>query len=323
MINMINTPDILPNNLRIIRQMRGKTTDETANALGLNRSYISVLENDKANMSGVAAISIMNYLNTNFFQLFEKEESIFLDYTEKELKNHRLKILTSIDNLPYFQENDIINVVEIIQKELDELNINGKVFEFEYMGHTKIEAANQVYILINVTTSEEITTKKEFDLRLSSNLNTDLFKALVAKGFERKAELIVDKDNFKIDNDHIVLNKNYRIVQKDNLSEITNVINIDSNKCDITYNNKNEIKSVKFNVILEDLYNIDFIEKFLGLTPEEIQEVIGISENGYNEIFSGNQKISTKIMWRLVKYFKVPLEYIINLKLYTEKYIKL
>lgn len=253
---MIRTPDIIPNNLRNIREMKGKTMDETATALGINRSYMSILENAKANMSGETALKIIEYFDSSFAALFGQQGVMKLPYTTETLKTQPTKILLTKEEYQQFQAGDIIKAVKLVEDELKKFNIPGVLSDIEEISSEPVDGSNKVIVRIKATISEPTEVIGEFDMNLTSNMDLDLYRALKDKDF---------KNN--------------------------------------------------------EYFNVYFIENFLGIDKEQVQEAIGLTEKGYYEIFEAEKKISVKLMWRLVKFFKVPLEMIMNVDLYKKKFI--
>jgi transcriptional regulator with XRE-family HTH domain len=253
---MIRTPDIIPNNLRNIREMKGKTMDETATALGINRSYMSILENAKANMSGETALKIIEYFDSSFAALFGQQGVMKLPYTTETLKTQPTKILLTKEEYQQFQAGDIIKAVKLVEQEFKKLDLPIDLADIEEISSEPVDGSNKVIVSIKATISEPTEEIGEFDMNLSSNMDLDLYRALKDKEF---------KNN--------------------------------------------------------EYFNVYFIENFLGIDKEQVQEAIGLTEKGYYEIFEAEKKISVKLMWRLVKFFKVPLEMIMNVDLYKKKFI--
>jgi len=253
---MIRTPDIIPNNLRNIREMKGKTMDETATALGINRSYMSILENAKANMSGETALKIIEYFDSSFAALFGQQGVMKLPYTTETLKTQPTKILLTKEEYQQFQAGDIIKAVKLVEQEFKKLDLPIDLADIEEISSEPVDGSNKVIVSIKATISEPTEVIGEFDMNLTSNMDLDLYRALKDKDF---------KNN--------------------------------------------------------EYFNVYFIENFLGIDKEQVQEAIGLTEKGYYEIFEAEKKISVKLMWRLVKFFKVPLEMIMNVDLYKKKFI--
>lgn len=252
---MIRTPDIIPSNLRVIREMREKGTEETANALGMNRSYISILENAKANMSGETALRIMEYFDCSFAELFNKTEKVSLELTTETLKNHPTKIMMTAEEFESFMQGDIMNAAKTIEKEFKESNVKGSVYDINPQDSTseKIENTDKLLVRVVVKMAEPKVEMVEFDMNISDGLDIQLYKALKERGF---------KEN--------------------------------------------------------ELFSIDFIHEYLDMDPSETKEALGLSSKGLEEILSGEKKVPVKIMWRMVKHFRVPLEMIMNIPDYKK-----
>lgn len=249
---MIATPDILPNNLRIVKEWKEKTTEETANALSVNRSYISILENSKANMSGSIAVSIMDYFQCTFAQLFEMHQTMSLEYSKEIYSDRIAKILITKEELIAYKNGDIINIVKKVEEDFKKYNLTGQIDRIEELSVEDI-SNEKIMLTLKVIILDTIVEMKEFDLSLSKDTNIELYKNLLERGFME-----------------------------------------------------------------DELFSIKYIENFLGISSEQTQEAIGLSSEGYEEVLSGEKKIPVKIMWRLVKFFKVPLESIMNIKQYKK-----
>lgn len=250
---MIKTPDILPNNLREVREWKNKDTEETAIALGVNRSYISILENSRANMSSSLALSIMDYLDCTFAQLFDMNKVMSLEFSTEKYSERITKIIVNEKELTDFHNDNIIDVVKMLEKELSQYNLPGQIHKIEEISSEEI-TPEKILLTIRVIIVDTVTEVLDFDLNISEDMNVDLYKTLQKRGFEE-----------------------------------------------------------------EELFSVHFIEEYLGISREDTQRAIGLSEEGYYEVLSGEKRIPVKIMWRLVKYFKVPLEYIMNVELYRNK----
>lgn len=250
---MIRTPDILPNNLKTIRETRGKGTDETAEAIGMNRSYVSVLENGKANMSGEVALKIMEYFNASFAQLFHFADPVTLEYTTDTISTQLTKIILTQKEYDQFKQGDIIKAVKIIENEYKENDVPGSVHDIIEVSSEEI-SKKKVVVQLKVLMKEPKVEKLEFDLNIVDTIDKDTYMALKQRGF-----------------------------------------------------GKNE------------LFSIDFLKSLLNVTDKDISEALGVTLDGYYDLISAKKKMSVKVMWRMVKFFKVPLEVIMNIPLYREK----
>ena len=267
MSKLIETPDILPNNMKQIRLMRGKTTTDIAETLSLNHSYISVVENWKSNISSTTAFKLMNYLNVNFEQFFNMKQTMLLPYTINTHDSITLSMKLNKKYLATDKPNNLIYIEEIMGKELKKKRIEGIIESFKIIDTETIDENNK-NVKFDISLLKQKETKKEFDINLLSDMNYELFVKLNKIGFSRKK---MEKDS--------------------NIEE--------------TY---------------EAMSNVSIIQEYLKLDPVDIQEALGITEKTYTNIVSETQKLSLKVMWRMVMLFKVPLELIINVPLYMNIY---
>lgn len=250
---MILTPDIIPNNLRTIREMKSKTTEETAKAIGINVSYMSILENAKANMSGRTALKMIHYFDSSFAAMFGQPGIMKLTFTTEEITSQPTKIILTKEEYDCFQEGNIFEAVKLVEKEFKNYNMTGSLHDVKEISSENLEGLDKVLVSVEVTISKPTTNLMEFDMNLTNDINLELYKALREKGFDK--------------GEH---------------------------------------------------FNLNYIEKQLNMSKEEVQKALGLTERGYNQIFEAKKDISVKIMWRLVKLFKVPLEMIMNIPLYME-----
>lgn len=316
----IPVPDILPNNLKHIKNMRNKTSDNIAEATGLKNSYISILEHNKTNMSGISAISLMNYLDVNFYQLFGFEEPQVLPYTTEKLKV--IKLETLIDaNILKNEEDNLYLIDEIISSELK------KTYKFtqeegikEYKISNKIPTDNKDKFLVEfeITLIVKDTEMKEFNMNFLEEIDANLFKLLSTKGFNEIKKIRIPNTDFEVINDTIHFNKNYIYYSKEYDLDNTK---IDNPNINIIYDNNGAISYIEMNVPIDNLYNIEFAQKYLDIDMQDMLNMLDISRYGYLAIIKGQQKLPLKFMWRLVKLFKVPLEVLVNIPLYTKIFI--
>ena len=80
--------------------------------------------------------------------------------------------------------------------------------------------------------------------------------------------------------------------------------------------------SVKFRSVRHDVNNFKQYRILQRMSLKEMHTSVGLSYNGYINLELGNQKISSKIMWRVCKKLKVPLESIVNVDEYFERFCK-
>ncbi|MCQ4924822.1 helix-turn-helix transcriptional regulator [Tissierella carlieri] len=289
MLSFIETPDVLPNNMKQIRTMRGKTTNDVAEALSLNHSYISVVENWKSSISSITAFKLMNYLNANFEQFFDMKKVMKLPYTIETLESISINLILDKSKIELTDAKNIIYIENEITKELKRKKIDGKVESFEISDKQPLEEdLFNVSLNVNLVTQKQI--EREFNIDLLSEMNYDLFVKLNEIGFTRKKKVPLNAPVIDLKDDIIKIKE------------------------------QGKIKAIEYEVSFESMNNIEFIQEYLKLRPEDVRVALGIAEKTYNNILVGTQKIPLKVMWRMVALFKVPLELIINVPLYMEEF---
>jgi len=137
-----------------------------------------------------------------------------------------------------------------------------------------------------------------------------------------KEEVKIDGINTRIENDIIIFNKPYKFANSDDLKdgyEELKEISVNDNRI-IAEEKKDKIVSVTFKTVSQAINNLKAIRTLINASIEDMHGALGLGYNGYINLELGNQKISSKIMWRLVNMLKVPLELIINIDKYYDKY---
>lgn len=285
MVSLIETPDILPNNMKILRIMRGKTITDIAKALSLYPSYISVVENCKSSISSITAFKLMNYLNVNFEQFFDMKQTMRLPFTVECYENVLVSLNINKCYIEITQPQNMIYIEEALNIELKNKGIEGKIDAFEVKDKKQIDE-----ILLDVTFDVRLLKQqqieKEFNINLLSDINYELFLKLNEMGFTRKKVIPID----------------------DIKEDLINLIE------------KAKLKTKEFEVSYEAMNNIEIIQEHLDLSSQEVQTALGITEKTYEKIINGSQKLPLKVLWRMVALFKVPLELIINIPLYMENF---
>jgi len=337
---LIIVPDVLPNNLRVIRDMRGLTVKQVAEDLKIDRNFLSAVEVENKNFSGKSTIRAMKYYDITFNQMYDVKDKRVLDYSYNKEQLIALKCEIKFDIADeisvYNSEEELLNNIEFNDKQInDEL---GRYIKNKYNKKGHIESyyihnkyINENYIILEADveyieiTDEIITEKREFDVNFVDNENKELARMIKYKGFAPtidKEEVKIDGLNAKIDNDTIIFNKTFKFANSNDLKdgfEESSEIGIDDKR--ITLEKKrNKIVSVSFRVVDKEINNLKAIRTLINASIEDMHDALGLSYNGYINLELGNQKISSKIMWRLVNMLRIPLELIINVDKYYEKY---
>lgn len=332
----ISTPKILPNNLKNIRLMRNLTLYEAAEGLGVHPFFLSSVENEKNNLSGKLTMAALNFYDVNFEQLYDVKKTLILDSVQETFDKVSVEIILSELEIL----SDSIRVEEKILEELLKKNIDAQIYSYDIVKKKKTFKHGTFLCKIDVDLIIQETIQKEFDINFFKNSNIELTEILLERGFPQTHKNIkLKKSKFKLYNDEIILDQEYKIsVGNDyvvtNKIELNKMVAINNKefasldgKIKITKNKEGEIETVNFISLEESMNNLKFIEKYLeknkNINIAKIPEYLGLSVPGYSNLVHGNQRISTKVMWRMVKLFEVPLELILNTKRYMEEMYEL
>lgn len=319
MIELIKTPDILPNNMRQIRAMRNITIAELSTALSLNHSYISILETFKANMSGITALNIMKQLNANFSQLFDIQDKVTLPYTIDSHELLTIKISIHAKYLDQTNRMNMIEVEEILDKHLKNKNIKGDISKFKIIKHDKIGDQDIVNATVEVELLHQKEVKETFNINFFKETNYDLFEDLHLRGFSEERKVTLDAKSFTIQDGKV------HILNTDSLDKVGFLFHkevpvIDIKDVVFTNDKKGNVETINFDLLFTKENNIEYIQEYLNLSSKDVQVALGIGETTYNNLLKGNLRLSTKLMWKMCKLFKVPLEQIINVPLCIDKF---
>lgn len=332
----IPIPKTIPNKLKQIRQIRGLTLQEAAKGLKIHPFFLSSVENGKNNLSGKSTMNVLHFFNVSFEQLYDMKKVLLLDYVEESRKQVIVEIVLD-------KSETYSSPLEIEQKILEELHekdigvqTGTQVYTYNIIETKETLKPGKILCKINVELILQKTLKKEFDINFFRDSNIKLVELLLEKGFsEQPYNIRLDKNDFKIIGDKIHLNKKYKIETDEGFTfidevDISETINSGNKKyvgldgeIKVIRNESDEIIAMTFIALEEEINNIKFIEdyyeKYENFDNTKIPELLGLSASGYSNLVHGNQKISTKIMWRMVKLFRVPLETILNIKKYANK----
>ncbi|MBO8160589.1 MAG: transcriptional regulator [Thermosipho sp. (in: Bacteria)] len=329
----ILVPDALPNNLRAIRDMRGLTVKQVAEDLKIDRNFLSAVEMEKKNFSGKTTIRVLKYFNINFYKVYDVRDRRVLpvtDYVSKDIRPITLVFDLSeeeIKQYPSVEEvlrNVNINetaIMEQIQSNLKNRKLEGKVDGYTIL-HKEI-VGNKMYLKVDLDYKELETREYEFDINFLENEDRRLTEMLKYRGFDDAINTIeedVDGHKVRIEGDKVYLSQPFKIPKGDSVNDyyVTDVLDIE----DVTVieDTKKRKNRIKFKAITKELNNLKAVRTLTRLTIQEMHTALGLSYNGYVNLEQGNQKISSKVMWRLVKMLRVPLEVIINVDEYYERF---
>ena len=342
----ILAPDVLPNNLRIIRDIRGLSLKEASDALQIDRNFLSAVEVGNKNFSGKTTIRALKFYDISFYKMYdvkEKRTTNVTDYFEnifrttltfdpKDLLNVKLKLLdeeymqniiniTLTDEVEKLMQNHLI--ISSINKVAKENNVKGTYECFNLIGSSYKN--KKIYLDLEVTFKEKRTEQREFDINFVINENLKVVDMLTYRGFPetiRYIEKDIDGEVVKAEGNVVRLDKPYKIPKGDDIRKFTekDTISFSDKNLKVKYNKDNELISIKFKAIKGETNNLKAIRTLNNISIEEMHESLGLTYNGYINLELGNQKISTKVMWRLVNKLNIPLELILNIDEYHEKY---
>lgn len=346
-VDKILVPDILPNNLRNIRSMREMQLKDVADALAIDRNFLSAVEVGNKNFSGKTTIRALKYYNISFYKMYDVKESLILDTTD--LYDNTFRTTLSFDpqellniNVKDYEKEHIENIINVtISKDLNDLRENNLIINeinkvakknkvkglydsFEIVGVSY--ADEKLYLDLEVIYKEKRTEKITHDIHFVENENIKLADMLRYKGFLEDIKSIekqINGDTVRIDGNRVYLGDVYKLPVGDDINKFTesDYINLSDKDLKITYDEiTKEPVSVRFKVIKQDMTNLKAITTLTNISIDEMHKSLGLSYNGYMNLVLGNQKISTKIMWRLVKKLNLPLELILNIDEYYEKF---
>jgi transcriptional regulator with XRE-family HTH domain len=346
-VTKILVPDMLPNNLRSIREMRQLEIKDVAEKLEIDRNFLSGVEAETKNFSGKTTIKALKFYGVNFYKMYDVKEKRILDVTDyfenvfrttlpfdpMDIFKGSLKLkdqqaiqdtITAALTEDYEQlknNNLIINCIKQVAKKN---NVKGVYSDLNLIGSSYKD--NKLFLDLEVTFKEKRTEKHEFDINFVKNENHHLADLLRYRGFPeviRTIEKDIDGEVIRIDGNAIQLDKPYKLVKGNDIKKYTESdrINLSDKNLKIKYDEEtNEPLSIKFKAVKPDMNNLRAIRAIANLSIEEMHKCLGLTYNGYINLELGNQKISTKIMWRLVKKLQIPLELIINIDEFYEKY---
>ncbi|HBJ2623123.1 helix-turn-helix transcriptional regulator [Clostridium botulinum] len=333
-------PKILPNNLNLIKMNFGISTSDIANALGLNKNFVGNVVNEKANFSGLSVIKFIKHFNIPFNLIYSINKEVSLmenihsynicifqidkNYpinSEEKINGHILEmcdfLLPQNTNIIKFIKKIENNCIEYTDKDKSE-NYRANLIKYnEFIQNLTYDYDNYNYFCMAYEiVRDDIPVKRYIDLQ--KNIDIDLIRYLQSKNFLDYKFKLVTLSNKKLlyneeDNSYI-LPENYSFL-------INNEI-ITSNKiekCNCTIN-KN---TISFTAVVEKINlinNLRFIREYKNYSKEYMAEKLHLSEETYNAIEKGYQKMSAQTMWKIELEFGVLLDSVINIEEYYKKY---
>lgn len=340
----ILVPDVLPNNLRAIRDMRGLALKTVADALKIDRNFLSAVEVQSRNFSGKTTIRAMQYFGITFYKLYDVKKIVTTDVTDYTENEFNITLSFSVED--FFNEieikvdfndiNDFLDQTFVEQKELlnnhpmiiDAINERASEKVAGFLQDYKIEKyfynANTKNLLLEleVVFQEQYTISADIDINLVKNEDTELTNHLAEYGFPdtiRSVERFIDGEKVKLEGKYLHFHEPFRFSVDGTLENFKekDKININEGNVSIRYEDGVPVYA-RFKCIHKDINNLKYIRSLKEISIEEMYKALGFTYNGYINLELGNQKVSTKIMWRMVKKLRVPLELIINIDEYFE-----
>lgn len=334
MLTKIYVPDVLPNNLRAIREFWGYTVKDVAEGIKVDRNFLSAVEQENKNFSGKTTIRAFKYYNINFYKAYDVMEKRFLNATDKFPHLISKSITLGLDDI----ESSFFNIDKkmLLNNQKFKQILEGIIEENCSMGtfsdiaiRDKHLDNNNVLLDIDFIFLKRETRLMEFDINFTEKEDTVLTNILIYKGFMETIvtwEQLIDDENVRIEGDRLYLDMDFKIPKGNDINEFytTNVLNINEVELKTVKDpvRKKEFKYAKFKAIRPEINNIKFLRSFKNFSIEDMQNALGLSYNVYLNMELGNQKVSTKSAWRLVELFKVPLEYILNIDEYYIRFCK-
>ncbi|MCT4662807.1 MAG: helix-turn-helix transcriptional regulator [Tissierellales bacterium] len=314
-------PNILPNNLKKIREGRGLSVREVAEALEINDLHLNAVENGKVNFSGKTTLKALKYFNISFYKLYDiRENDIELDVID--VTEHSLETSISLDGLSEIDKSTLTENKDLLEK------VNNQIFSISELGILKkIDIISvdieRSYVQLKAIYTIKYSRKEVFDINMMKTHDRELSRTLRQEGFPKYKKTI--KKKYRREDIEVRDGKTY---YGDSIFIEGNVISINSRRYELDLDQEAvEIKSdedtgelyVQFKIIMVDMNNIKKIREHIGLSADDMSVVLDMTKVGYTTV-EGGEKISTKKMWILCNFFKVPLEVLLNVEKYYATY---
>lgn len=329
MYQKILVPDLLPNNLKVIREMRGYSVKSLAEGLMIDRNFLSAVETETKNFSGKTNVRALKLLNINFYQMYDVKEKRVLPVTDSYITTYTDKFVLDRVFLgkPSISDNGTINeaaMVVAIENYRILRNFPGKFTEYNILD--KYMENDKLSVIAEVSFVNQEVRMTEFDINFVANENHKLAEILLYRGYPETLtirEELIDGEYAKIVGNKIVFANSFKIPRDDSLANFSIINEFDIDDPYITVKQEKGVPfSVKFKCVRPEINSLRAIRTIENLSIDEMHQSLDLSYNAYINLEQGNQKIGTKIMWKLVEKLKLPLELIINIDEYYEKFCK-
>ncbi len=346
MYEKVLVPDVLPNNIRVIRELRGNTVKDLANEINVDRNFFSAVEQESKNFSGKTTITTMKAFGINFYRMYDvndireckvtddfptiitkslsfEQESFFKAFN----RNKRSKDIFYIDiDTKLLKDNILFN--KEIKKISEENPLLGEYFDFELIDKKK--KGKLITLKVNIILTKNETRKMKFDINFTRNENIKLTDTLLEYGFPESIvtwEQLIDGEEVRIENNKLILDSEFKIPKSDDITDYYTAKELELNNVHIKEEKDNlrggeTFKIAKFKAIRPAINNLKKLRTLLNLSIDEMHNSLGLKYTAYLNLELGNQKNSTKTMWRLVMKHRVPLEVLVNVDEYYRRYCK-
>lgn len=339
-------PNVLPNNFKGYREIRKNTVRQLADDLLIDRNFLTAVEANDKNFSGKTSVRYLKHFNINFYTVYDIQgkkkcgtikdvfyacEGVFslpiADAREAYLNKNKNNVTPSNEEVIKFISEKDATMQNAIKGEL--LSKEEKYLLEEYkVKETKLED-EVIHFYLEVTAKREVEVKDfQFDINFARDEDRDLTNSLLRIGYKdtiATLEYDVDNDMVSVINNKVIFNKSYRIPKIENKIEDyyeTSELNIKEKEAgvEVKYDDEGSPTTVKFRAVRPEINNFKKYRILDSKSIEQMHKAVGLSYNGYINLELGNQKISTKIMWRICKNLRVPLEAIVNIDEYFERF---
>lgn len=345
-----NTPIVIPNNLKAMKECKKITSAALANELGVSSVVFNGVLNEKANLQVKVLNKIMNNMfdfKLSFDSIYSKQEKIktiictktetkfFLfdlgEYNDKD--NFLLKGVDDIidpksDNPSINFITHILYISSCIYKDnnlmaLNDISKNSKplnkikdfyIFE-KHLSELNLKSNHRyLFIKTNLMTLENL----EIDLDLIKNTDIDAINFLNNVPWKRIDKSSISVSTIKDHTNYISLPEASNILTKDGA--------VKTDKLDKKYIlNSNVIVKEKYlyysvNETLDSYNKLKAYRIYKNIPREEMAKILEVSDSTYIQIENSTQSISTQVLWRIVYNFRVPLEAIFDIDIYLKQF---
>lgn len=348
--NKVLVPNILPNNIKDYRELKKLSVRQLAEDLLIDRNFLTAVEANDKNFSGKSTIRYLKHFGISYYYMYDVQGRRKCDTIDESVYNCRGSFSITLDEMiqaynvdkkmirlgkngkdlsidemiKYFTNNNIM-LTSIIKEEGKKI---GVVFTEYEVTNTKIDKQIiHIDLLIRFTKEFELKDH-EFDINFAADEDRKVSDWLFHMGYpETLATLHFDVDNeyVSVINNKVILDKEYKIPKSEkNLTRyyMASEFDVNDGDIDVKFDKDGLPLSVKFRSIRPEINNFKQFRILQRMSLKEMHSSVGLSYNGYINLELGNQKTSSKIMWRVCKKLKVPLESIVNVDEYFERFCK-